>query len=86
MSPINVVFRIYPKTNEVIALFPEIIENNITKSILSYMKIGQHSSADYHYVVKQTKLASKEQYNDLYNELTNSVGYDLRVLKKSKVG
>jgi hypothetical protein len=50
------------------------------------MKIGQHSSADYHYVVKQTKLASKEQYNDLYNELTNSVGYDLRVLKKSKVG
>ena len=77
----KVVFRKY-KNGEIIALFPEMVNGYF---VCSYMHMGQHSDADYSYVISITKPASEEEYKDLYNELTNQVGYNLRILKKAKV-
>jgi len=60
---------------ELIALFPEIPENN--NCILSYAHIGQHSQA--HKDFLNSPNAHFNKYIDLYFELTNSVGYDLEV-------
>ena len=70
----QVIFRIYPIENEVIALFPnEIVDSEC--NICSYMHNGQHSPADYDLVMQNTKPATKEQYEQLYNELVE-IGYD----------
>lgn len=76
----QVIFRIYPIENEVIALFPneivdivEIVDSEC--NIGSYMHFGQHSPADYDLVMQNTKPATKEQYEQLYNELVE-IGYD----------
>ena len=39
------------------------------------MHFGQHSPADYDFVMQNTKPATKEQYEQLYNELVE-IGYD----------
>lgn len=73
-----VIFRKF-KTGEIIALFPEIDEGNYLCS--SYMKIGQHSSADYSGVIQKTKRASMPEYHDLRREL-ESIGYNLKIRNK----
>jgi hypothetical protein len=75
----EVIFRIF-KDKQVIALFPYIIEHEY--DILSYMIIGQHSKADYDYIMRQTKLAKESEYNDIKNELENEFGYNLKVISK----
>lgn len=70
----QVIFRIYPSENEVIALFPNEIADSEC-NIGSYMHFGQHSPADYDFVMQNTKPATKEQYTQLYNELVE-IGYD----------
>ena len=49
---------------------------------MSYMHVGQHGAADYQGLVNDTKLATEDEYKDLFNELENSVGYKLKVIKK----
>ncbi len=78
----KVVFRKLKETNEIIALFPELIEKNYY--VLSYMHVGQHGSADYNHIVNISKLATENEYKDLFNELTN-IGYNLQVLKRAKI-
>ena len=63
----QVIFRKYVNENEIIALFPNEIANS-NGECGSYMHNGQHSPADY-------KLATKEEYTPLYNELV-AIGYD----------
>lgn len=77
----KVVFRKY-NDSEIIALFPYINEKNY--SVLSYMHMGQHSVCDYNEVIKQTKLATEQEYENLKIELEN-IGYNLQVIKKAKV-
>ncbi len=77
----KVVFRKY-KNGEIIALFPEMVNGYF---VCSYMHMGQHSDAEYHHAISSTNPATEEEYKDLYNELTNQVGYILRILKKAKV-
>ena len=48
------------------------------------MHIGQHSTADYSYIVNTTKLAKEPEYLELKKEL-ESIGYNLKVYKKAKV-
>jgi len=47
-----------------------------------YQHVGQHGQCHIDYI-KESKVATKEQYQDLYDELTNLVGYDLEVLNKN---
>jgi hypothetical protein len=80
MEKVKVVFRKWK--GEIIALFPEIKSNNYL--VLSYMHVGQHSDADYHGIIRESKPAKEDEYKDLFNELT-SIGYDLKVVKKAKL-
>lgn len=62
----KVIFRKF-KDGEVIALFPYEILYNYECS--SYVHIGQHSGADYKHVIRNTKPATKKEYNELFNEI-----------------
>jgi hypothetical protein len=75
----EVVFR-FDKTYGVYALFPYEIEGIAT--CLSYAHVGQHSAANYQNCVNTTRPATEAEYKDLFNELENSVGYKLKVIKK----
>ena len=84
----QVVFRKFKDVNkDVIALFPEDIYDGVggdfvrTKLCMSYMHLGQHSSADYHYVVSDSVPAKPEEYNELKKEL-EQIGYSLNVIKR----
>ena len=84
MEPITkVVFRKFKNSGAIIALFPELKENKYF--VLSYMYEGQHGEADYTHVIQSTTKCSPEEYKPLYDELTNMVGYNLKVLQKSKI-
>lgn len=72
----KVIFKMFE--NEVIALFPEEIAD-YKGNISSYMHIGQHSAAS-PALVDELEDATPEQYKELYNELTNSVGYKLEII------
>lgn len=82
METQKVVFRKF-KDNEIIALFPGLIESK-KYLVMSYMHYGQHGLADYNYVVSKTKLATPNEYADLQREL-EGVGYVLKVCKKAKI-
>jgi hypothetical protein len=70
---------------DVFAVFPDEILVVIGKPELlsGYQHVGQHGHYHIDYI-KESKVATKEQYQDLYDELTNLVGYDLEVLNKIK--
>lgn len=77
INPSNrVIFRTWPK-GDVIALFPDIEAGLFSCS--SYMRVGQHATADYRYVLEQTRQATIAEYADLAVEL-KQIGYNLRVL------
>ena len=84
----QVVFRKFKDVNkDVIALFPEEVYDGVggdfvrTKLCMSYMYLGQHSSADYHYVITYSVPAKPEEYNELKKEL-EQIGYSLNVIKR----
>lgn len=77
MTP--VIFRKF-SNGTVIAIFPDVLESCINLTCSCYLHIGQHSGADYSWVVSITKPAKKEEYNDLFNELL-TLGYDDLVIR-----
>lgn len=76
----QVIFRKY-KSDDIIALFPYEVEN-FSGDITSYMHVGQHGIAEYNHVIKNTKLATEEEYKVLKHELENEFGYNLKVIRK----
>ncbi len=77
----KVIFRKYPD-GDIIALFPEIAVDNTGYNCESYLRVGQHGAANPRIVTSQTKPASQKEYQHLFDELTNMVGYDLKVIKR----
>ena len=75
----EVIFRKF-SDGDILALFPyDVVPiNNFCNS---YMHLGQHSEADYLGCIKDTKPASKKEYQSLFKEL-ESIGYNLKVIKK----
>lgn len=74
-----VIFRMFG--GDVIALFPGIPEN--TGFCSSYMHVGQHGSADYRAVIRTSRPATPEEYNDLKKELESApYNYNFIVRKK----
>ena len=63
--------------DDVLAVFPEIDEGD--NRCQCYRHIGQHGACDIDYYKSLAK-ATKEQYMDLYNELTDLIGYNLNVM------
>ena len=73
----QVIFRKFHR--DIIALFPEEQEANMT--CMSYMHVGQHSLADYRYVISDSVPATPDEYRALKEEL-ESIGCDLIVNQK----
>lgn len=80
-----VVFRVFKDTGAVLALFPHEPGTNEPGTCSSYMRIGQHSSADYAHCIAATRPAKPEEYESLRKELENNIGYNLAIRKRARV-
>lgn len=85
-----VIFRKWKKSfdedMDIVALFPyEKYSDSNPSLCMSYAHIGQHGGADYWQCVKNSKLATPEEYADLKQEL-EEIGYNLKVAKKKQYG
>ncbi len=67
---------------DVYAYFPFSNENNGCKTCYSH--IGQHSVCSSGYIFN-SRAAKVEEYNDLYEEMTKMVGYELRVHRNNLI-
>lgn len=76
----KVIFRKY-KDGEIIALFPDTIRFSSTYWVDCYTLVGELSYADYFETIRNTKLATENEYKYLYSILENR-GYDLKVQKR----
>jgi hypothetical protein len=74
----NVEFYYHEVNEDLFAYFPDEIAD-VSHNKMSYSHIGQHSSCSLDYV-KECRKASQEEYQELFNELENSVGYKLKVV------
>lgn len=78
----QVVFRRWRDTNDIIALFPAEPSDIAGWYCLSYERVGQHSGADYHGVVRASRPATDEEAAPLADELT-SLGYNLQPIRRA---
>ena len=76
----DVVFLV--EDGDVLAVFPNTYgtADRDKDTMTCYAHVGQHSTCTYDYA-NTLKTASESEYKELYDELTNYVGYDLNVLK-----
>ena len=74
----DVIFRHF--RGDIIALFPH-MPYNYDGDVTSYQHMGQHSNADYSWVIYNSKPIHNPENLDLYSEL-NSLGYNLNIGKK----
>jgi len=67
---------------EVIAVFVDEIEAvvNGEKHFSSYAHLGQHCTCSQSFLRENCKKATEQEYKELFNELTNSVGYKLEIV------
>jgi len=75
----DVIFR-KEKENNIIAIFPYVLWN-LSGDVTCYAHVGQHGAADYNYCLQKSKLASPDEFKDLFTEL-ESLGYNLNIIKK----
>ena len=71
-------FSEYVSSPSVFAVFkdlPDIRKN----TYLGYEHIGQHTTVSLAYIKSECRLATKEEYTDLANELENLIGYNLNI-------
>lgn len=73
----QVVFLINERTNDLFAFFPNEDYNDFSLTKVCYSHVGQHSGCVLDYA-KESKEATKEEYNDLKEEL-ESIGYNLEL-------
>lgn len=76
-----VVFRKELDNNGIVALFPELPHDIRGEYCMCYAHLGQHSSAQYEYVVSKTVPATPSEYRPLAQELQR-IGYHLKVVKR----
>lgn len=77
----KVLFRKCKEGGDIIAVFPRELGNGNPDNCLCYQHVGQHGSCDLAWVEKHTVTAEPGEYTDLFNELVNHCGYDLRIMK-----
>lgn len=78
------IFRIDREGN-VYALFPELPADNYGRFCTCFQHIGQHSAADYHGCIANSRPAKPEEYADLKAELEQR-GYELAIRKRATSG
>ena len=80
MNAERVIYRTWPN-GTVTALFPD---QHDGRYVTSYERVGQHGQADYFFVIGKTCVALPHEYADLHRELTEVVGYTLRVVVRAR--
>jgi hypothetical protein len=81
--PIPVLFRTDKRDKTITAWFPTIpSEPNYYLYCQTYEHVGQHGSGSMDYMTRETRAATQEEYAPLLRELTEQVGYTLRVVKR----
>ena len=80
----KVIFRFWKVSDDIIAIFPEMVATNDVSTCESYQHTGQHGACNPHYIINSSRLAKPEEYVDLKAELENHYGYDLIVIKKNR--
>ena len=75
-----VIFRVWPE-GDVIAIFPELAYSRDGHLCMSYQHVGQHGGADCELVTKATRPATRAEYTELANELTQR-GYNLVIRRR----
>ena len=78
MDKVKVMFLYHQNNDDLFAYFPE-IDGDMKGNKTSYAHIGQHSACSPDYA-KECKRATKEQYEPLFKELTEMVGYKLKIV------
>ena len=78
----SVIFRV-EDDNNVLAVFPNTYGNadRSRDTMVCADSKGRHSVCTYDYVKEYTKAADSNQYQPLFEKLTDSIGYNLTVLK-----
>jgi len=80
----EVIFRV-DTTKEfygtVFAIFPYMIAD-YKGNVTTYQHVGQHSSGGYKICLQTSRKANSVELKDLKSELTNSVGYNLKVITR----
>jgi len=76
------IFRKFKDNGDIIALFPEVPSDIGGKNCDSFMHIGQHSAANYQYLLKETVLATPEEYAELKHELESHYDYKIEVYQR----
>ncbi len=74
----EVIFRYW--NDAVIALFPYEI-TDLEGNCSSYMTIGQHGAASYKAILRESRLATPEEYASLEKELVH-IGYRLKIIQR----
>lgn len=80
----NVTFYIEKKVSKevpspsVFAVFKDLPELN-KQTYMGYEHVGQHTTISLKYIKAKCRLATKEEYTDLANELENLIGYNLNI-------
>lgn len=66
---------------EVIAVFTDTKNSFNNETYFEcYAHLGQHSNCSLSFLRENCKKATKEEYQELFNELNNSVGYNLEIV------
>lgn len=67
---------------EVIAVFVDEIEGvvNGEKHFSCYAHLGQHSTCSEYFLAENCRKATEKEYQELFNELENQVGYNLNIV------
>jgi hypothetical protein len=76
MEKIQVTYRNvrYPGgQREILALFPQEVGNR-QGDVTCYAHMGQHSTADYKYIIQVSKPATSQEYEPLHKELMSIYG------------
>jgi len=77
----KVIFRKF-SNGDVIAIFPQIAGDSNRYHCSSYTQ-GQHSACDPLNIIRQTKRATRSEYEPLERELT-SIGYSLEIIERNR--
>lgn len=69
------------KKEDVVALFPYIANDDNPGNCTAYVHVGQHTGAYISGFIRESRLATPEEYADLFRELED-IGYNLEVGKR----
>jgi hypothetical protein len=80
-------------TKEVLAVFVDekyysednigygrVTKKDVENTFVGYVHNGQHTAVCKEFIVQNCRKASQEEYQELFNELENLVGYNLNVI------